>query len=102
MQHNHRWTPITDTNCLEGGVATAVTPSLNSDPEYPVPKDSIGLISYGLAVPHGQTLADLKEHAPLFGYEARMASDILQVRDPNGHWLELEFTPPNGEVYPPR
>src|ERR1035437_7051070 len=33
MQHNHRWTPInTHTNCLKGGVATAVTPSLNSDP----------------------------------------------------------------------
>ena len=26
----------------------------------------------------------------------------LFVRDPNGHWLELDFTPPNREVYPPR
>ncbi|MGD0262030.1 MAG: VOC family protein [Verrucomicrobiota bacterium] len=56
----------------------------------PAPKDSIGLISYGLAVPHDQTLAGLKERAPLFGCEARMAGDVLQVRDPNGHWLELD------------
>jgi len=56
----------------------------------PAPKDSIGLISYGLAVPHDQTLADLKERAPLFGYEVRTAGDVLQVRDPNGHWLELD------------
>jgi catechol 2,3-dioxygenase len=56
----------------------------------PAPKNSVGLISYGLAVPHDQTLAELKERADRFGYETRIADDVLQIRDPNGQWLEME------------
>jgi hypothetical protein len=37
----------------------------------------------------------LEERARLFGHEARMAGDVLQIRDPNGHWLELELAPQN-------
>lgn len=59
----------------------------------PAPANSVGLISYRLEVPNGETLADLKQRAALFSYEARMTGDVLQVRDPNGHWLELELTP---------
>ncbi len=56
----------------------------------PAPKNAAGLISYRLTVPDMQVLANLEERAWLLGYEARLANDILQIRDPNGHWLELE------------
>ena len=56
----------------------------------PAPKNAAGLISYRLTVPEMQVLANLEERAWLLGYEARLANDILQIRDPNGHWLELE------------
>jgi catechol-2,3-dioxygenase len=59
----------------------------------PAPENSIGLISYRLEVPSAEALANVEERARLFGYESQMAGDILQVRDPNGHWLELEFGP---------
>ena len=59
----------------------------------PAPANSVGLISYRLEIPNGETLADLKQRAALFSYEARMTGDVLQVRDPNGQWLELELTP---------
>ena len=44
----------------------------------------------------------------LAGYEARMAGGVLQVRDPNGHWLELDLArnhgsislPPDGQPWP--
>jgi hypothetical protein len=49
------------------------------------------VISYRFAVPDGRVLAELKERADRFSYEARMAGDILQIRDPNGCWLELEI-----------
>jgi catechol 2,3-dioxygenase len=55
----------------------------------PAPQNAVGLISYRLEVPDGQILAELLKRADLFGYEARMDGDILQVRDPNGCWLEL-------------
>jgi len=54
------------------------------------PKNAVGLISYRLAVPDVQVLVNLQERAWLLGHEARMADDVLQIRDPNGHWLELE------------
>jgi len=56
----------------------------------PAPKNAVGLISYRLAVPNGETLAALEDRARLLGYDARMANNILQIRDPNGNWLELE------------
>jgi len=59
----------------------------------PAPENSVGLISYRFEVPDGRVLANLSDRAGLFGYEARMAQDILQVRDPNGHWLEVELAP---------
>jgi catechol 2,3-dioxygenase len=59
----------------------------------PAPENSVGLISYRFAVLNAQGLANLKDRARLFGYESQIAGDILQVRDPNGHWLELELAP---------
>ena len=56
----------------------------------PAPKTAVGLISYRLAVPNGETLAVLEDRARLLGNEVRMADNILQIRDPNGNWLELE------------
>ena len=57
--------------------------------ETPPPQDAVGLISYRLAVPDAQILAKLLRRADSFGHEARMDGYILQVRDPNGCWLEL-------------
>jgi catechol 2,3-dioxygenase len=57
------------------------------------PENSIGLISYRLEVPDAGTLAAVRERARRFGYDVQMAGDILQVRDPNRNWLELEVAP---------
>ena len=55
-------------------------------------ENSVGLISYRLAVPNSEILADLEDRACLFGYETRTAAaDVLHVRDPNGLWLGLEL-----------
>ena len=59
----------------------------------PAPENSVGLISYRFALPNAQALVKPKDRARLFGYESQIAGDILQVRDPNGHWLELEIAP---------
>ena len=56
----------------------------------PAPANSVGLISYRLEVPDAQAVADIKERTRLFRYEARMHGNVVQVRDPNGHWLELD------------
>jgi len=64
----------------------------------PAPENSVGLISYRFAVPNAQTLANLKDRARLFGYESQIAGDILQVRDPNGHWLELSSRRKRGSL----
>jgi catechol 2,3-dioxygenase len=61
----------------------------------PAPKNAVELISYRLAAPNSETLAKLEERARLFGHEVRMAGDVVQIRDPNGHWLELELAPQN-------
>lgn len=53
------------------------------------PANSVGLISYRLALPNAQVLAELRERARWFGYEARTPGEIVQLRDPNGNWLEL-------------
>lgn len=59
----------------------------------PAPKNSVGLISYRFAVPDVRAVAELKERADRFRYETQTAGDVLQIRDPNGHWLELESAP---------
>jgi len=61
----------------------------------PPPPKSVGLISYRLAVPVAEILYCLKHRAPLLGYEARTeslsdGSNLLQIRDPNGNWLEIQ------------
>lgn len=56
----------------------------------PAPENAVGLISYRLAVPNADTLATLEGRARWLGQEARMADDVLQIRDPNGNWLEFE------------
>jgi catechol 2,3-dioxygenase len=58
------------------------------------PANSVGLISYRMEVPVREVLYCLKHRAPLLGYETRMgspeeASPVLQIRDPNGNWLEI-------------
>jgi len=63
------------------------------------PPSSSGLISYRLEVPVAEILYCLQHRAPLAGYEARTfagenGSEVLQIRDPNGTWLELRCVPP--------
>jgi catechol 2,3-dioxygenase len=57
------------------------------------PEGGVGLISYRLEVPDGQTVAALRERAASGGIEVRMNADseeqVLQIRDPNGNWLEV-------------
>jgi catechol 2,3-dioxygenase len=60
----------------------------------PPPEDSVGLISYRLTVPESEILYGLQNRAPLAGYEMRTAtaedgSELVQIRDPNGNWLEV-------------
>jgi catechol 2,3-dioxygenase len=60
----------------------------------PPPSNSIGLIAYRLEVPEAEILYCLRNRAPLAGYETRTereanGSELLQIRDPNGHWLEV-------------
>ena len=63
--------------------------------DRPPPARSVGLISYRLEVPEAEILYCLEHRAPLAGYEARTVSgengsELLQIRDPNGNWLELQ------------
>jgi catechol 2,3-dioxygenase len=54
---------------------------------------SVGLISYRLEVPLKEVLYCLRHRAPLLGYETRFEEGdrpLLQIRDQNGNWLELE------------
>jgi catechol 2,3-dioxygenase len=62
------------------------------------PAESVGLISYRLEVPVTEILYCLSHRAPLLGYETRTESEcegtpILQIRDPNGNWLEVQPSP---------
>ena len=62
--------------------------------DQPPPDNSIGLISYRLEVPEAEILYCLRNRAPLAGYHARTetrkdASEVVQIRDPNGNWLEV-------------
>jgi len=66
--------------------------------DRPPPADSIGLISYRLAVPEAEILYCLRNRAPLAGYYARTEiddnrSEVLQIRDLNGNWLEVQHVP---------
>jgi catechol 2,3-dioxygenase len=59
------------------------------------PASSAGLVSYRLHLPVAEALYCLEHRAPLAGYEVRKSADpavgeVIQVRDPNGNWLELE------------
>ncbi len=54
-----------------------------------------GLLSYRLEVPVKEVLYCLRHRAPLLGYETRAVpqeegNSILQIRDPNGTWLEVK------------
>jgi len=67
--------------------------------ELSAPPNSTGLISYRLEVPVAEILYCLQHRAPLAGYQARTlagenGSEMLQIRDPNGTWLELHYVPP--------
>ena len=59
------------------------------------PANSVGLVSYRLEVPVAEVLYCLSHRAPLLGYEAQTklqeeGDPILQLRDPNGDWLEVQ------------
>ena len=59
------------------------------------PAGSVGLVSYRFQVPCAEILYCLSHRAPLVGYETQSASaqdggTILQIRDPNGAWLEVQ------------
>jgi catechol 2,3-dioxygenase len=62
------------------------------------PANSVGLVSYRMEVPVAEILYCLNHRAPLLGYETRMElpeeeNSILQIRDPNGNWLEVQASP---------
>ncbi len=57
--------------------------------------DSVGLVSYRIEVPVGEILYCLSHRAAVLGYETRIkpqeeGNPILQIRDPNGTWLEVQ------------
>ena len=59
------------------------------------PANSIGLVSYRLEVPVAEILYCLSHRAPVLGYETQTklqeeGNPILQLRDPNGNWLEVQ------------
>src|SRR4030095_555807 len=66
--------------------------------DRPAPARSVGLISYRLEVPEAEILYCLRHRAPLAGYEVKTeagssASELLQICDPNGNWLEVQSRP---------
>lgn len=57
------------------------------------PPNSVGLISYRFEVSCSEILYCLSHRAPLLGYEIRddlVGQGTLQIRDPNGNWLEIQ------------
>jgi len=60
--------------------------------------NAVGLISYRVGVPSREVLAILEERARQFGHEAGFVDGVLQIRDPNGNWLEMEFEPALAEA----
>jgi len=64
--------------------------------DRPPPANSVGLISYRMEVPEAEIIYCLRNRAPLSGYELRIGmgkngSELLQIRDPNGTWLEVQY-----------
>lgn len=62
------------------------------------PAHHVGLVSYRLEVPVAEILYCLSHRAPLLGFETRTAPQpgsepLLQIRDPNGDWLEVQVAP---------
>jgi catechol 2,3-dioxygenase len=65
----------------------------------PATSNGVGLISYRFEVPVAEVLYCLQHRAPLAGYEARTlksesGAELLQIRDPNGNWLEMASSKP--------
>lgn len=61
----------------------------------PAPAKSVGLISYRLVVPAKEVLSGLEQRAAQLGFQATRESraisgGLLRIRDPNGHWLEVQ------------
>ena len=59
------------------------------------PVGSVGLVSYRIEVPVAEILYCLRHRAAVLGYETRMepmagSNPILQIRDPNRTWLEVQ------------
>jgi catechol 2,3-dioxygenase len=59
------------------------------------PVDCAGLVSYRIHVPVEEILYCLGGRAPLLGYQTRKGpqedeSRMIQIRDPNGSWLEVQ------------
>ena len=59
------------------------------------PANTVGLVSYRLEVPIAEILYCLSHRAPVLGYETQTklqeeGNPILQLRDPNGNWLEVQ------------
>jgi catechol 2,3-dioxygenase len=66
----------------------------------PSPKNGVGLISYRLEVSLREILYCLCHRAPLLGYEIRTEEKnplLIQIRDPNGNWLEVQARPTSAE-----
>ncbi len=62
--------------------------------DLPAPPNSVGLVSYRLEVSEPEILYCLRNRAPLAGNKTTTefgenGSEILRIRDPNGHWLEV-------------
>ncbi len=59
------------------------------------PANSVGMVSYRLEVPIAEILYCLSHRAPVLGYETQTKLQeegnlILQIRDLNGNWLEVQ------------
>jgi catechol 2,3-dioxygenase len=70
------------------------------------PANSVGLVSYRFEVPITEILYCLGHRAPLLGYEMRRADQgeeghTIQIRDPNGNWLEVQASPTAAAVERP-
>jgi len=69
------------------------------------PPGSAGLVSYRIEVPVAEMLYCLNHRAPLLGYETRSVKNegepnpTLQIRDPNGNWLEVHAASPAGDAH---
>ena len=70
------------------------------------PANSVGLVSYRLEVPIAEILYCLDHRAPLLGHETRSGpreegGPVLQIRDPNGNWLEVQASLIGTDIHNP-